>query len=358
MPSRKEIQWSQLRVGLLVLAATAILIALIFLMSNSSGGLFTPKIGLRAYFDNASGLRDGAPVTLDGVTIGNVRHVRVVPDRNPTPVEVTMRISSLYLHSIHTDSTATIMQAGVLGDSFVDIDSTRASGPPPANDAELPAGGSPSVQDVIKSSNSGIKDLIVLIRKLDVLIDTLNTNKGTLGMLINDPTLGKKVTQMAADLQSVTQSISEGKGSLGKLVKDDTLYTRASTAVDKLNQITTDLADGKGSAGKFLKDDSLYNNLNSAVSNANQLVSEMNQGKGALGKLSKDPAFAQKLDDTVSQLDAILKDIHDGKGTLGQLAQNRALYDHTDQTAVQAQQLLKDMRDDPKKYLVIRLKLF
>jgi phospholipid/cholesterol/gamma-HCH transport system substrate-binding protein len=94
------------------------------------------------------------------------------------------------------------------------------------------------------------------------------------------------------------------------------------------------------------------------VTNVNQLLAEINQGKGALGKLSKDPAFAQKLDDTVGQLDAILKDIHEGKGTLGQLAQNRSLYDHTDQTADHAQQLLKDIRQDPKKYLVIRLKLF
>ena len=358
MPSRKEIQWSQLRVGIAVLASTAILIGLIFLMSNASGGLFTRKMTLRAYYDNAGGVKDGAPVTLDGVTIGNITHVRVIPSRNPTPVEVTMRVSTQYLGSIHTDSTATITQAGVLGDSFVDIDSTRAKGPSPGDNAELPSGGAPSVQDVIKSSNSGIQDIIVLIHKLDLLIDTLNTKKGTIGMLINDPTLGNKLTRMASDLQSVTQSVSEGKGSLGKLITDDTLYNRANSAVDKLSMVADDLQAGKGSAGKLLKDETLYNNLNSAVANANQLVSEINQGKGALGKISKDPAFAQKLDDTVTQLDGILKDIHEGKGTLGQLAQNRSLYDHIDQTSDNAQQLLKDMRQDPKKYLVIRLKVF
>ena len=36
MPSRQEIQWSQLRVGLLVLAATSVLIALIFLMNKKN----------------------------------------------------------------------------------------------------------------------------------------------------------------------------------------------------------------------------------------------------------------------------------------------------------------------------------
>jgi phospholipid/cholesterol/gamma-HCH transport system substrate-binding protein len=358
VPSRKEIKWSQLRVGLLVLAATAILIGLIFLMSNSSGGLFTPKIVLRAYFENANGLRDGAPVTLEGVTIGNVLRVRVVPDRNPAPVEVTMRVGSNYLHTLHTDSVATITQAGVLGDSFVDIDSTRATGPPPTNNSEIQRAEAPSIQDVIRTSQVSIQDINVLTHKVDTLVDSLNNKKGTIGMLINDPTIGRKLTQMATDMQTVTSSITQGKGSLGKLLTDDTLYTRASSAVDKLNQITTDLQAGKGSAGKFLKDETLYDNLNAAVANTNQLVGQINQGKGALGKFSTDPAFAQKLDDTVTTLDAILRDIHEGKGTLGQMAQNRSLFDHADQTADQAQQLLKAIREDPKKYFVIHMKLF
>jgi phospholipid/cholesterol/gamma-HCH transport system substrate-binding protein len=38
--------------------------------------------------------------------------------------------------------------------------------------------------------------------------------------------------------------------------------------------------------------------------------------------------------------------------------QYRALYDHADQTMDQAQQLVKSIREDPKKYLVIRMKIF
>jgi len=94
------------------------------------------------------------------------------------------------------------------------------------------------------------------------------------------------------------------------------------------------------------------------VKNTNELVAQVNSGKGSLGMLVKDPTFAKKLDDTVSKLDSILKGVDEGKGTLGQLAQNRSLYDHADQTLDQSQQLVKSIRDDPKKYLVIRLKLF
>jgi phospholipid/cholesterol/gamma-HCH transport system substrate-binding protein len=358
VPSRKEIQWSQLRVGALVLAALAVLVVLIFLMSGSSGGPFARKLVLRSYFENAAGLKNGAPVTLEGVTIGNVIHIRVVPDRNPTPVEVTMQVGHEYLGSLHATSTTSIAQAGVLGDSFVDIDSSHASGPPPANNAELAVTGSPTIQDVIRNSQGSLQDATILVRKVDTLVDALNSQRGTMGKIINDPALYTKVTHIAGDLEKITGSINQGKGTLGKLVNDDTLYTRANSAIDRLDKITTALDEGKGSAGKLLRDDTLYDNLNSAVSNANQLLTEINAGKGSMGKLAKDPQFAQKLDDTVTRLDNILTSVDEGKGSLGQLVQNRALYDHADQTMDQTQQLVKSIREDPKKYLVIRLKLF
>lgn len=358
MPSRKEIQWSQLRVGVLVVGAVAILIGLIFLMSGSSGGLFAPKVVLRAYFRSAAGVKNGAPVTLQDVTIGNVIKIRVVPERNPYPVEVTMRVGKDYARFLHTDSTASIAQAGVLGDCYIDIDSSHAVGPTPANNAELSAGAAPSIQDVVRTSNVSLEELTNLIRKLEVLTDTLNSRRGTMGELINDPVLGQKITKIATDLSTISGAIAGGKGSLGKLVNDDTLYTRANSAVDRLNRITTDLDAGKGTAGKLLKDDTLYNNLNSTVANANQLLAQVNSGQGALGKLAKDPAFAQRLDDTVTRLDSILTSVDQGKGTLGQLVQNPSLYNHADQTLDQSQQLIQSIRENPKKYLVIRLKLF
>ena len=358
MPSRKEIQWSQLRVGALVLVAMAVLVVLIILMSGSTGGLFAPKITLRAYFENAAGVKDGAPVTLEGVTIGNVIHVRVLPERNPTPVEVTMHVGKEFIGGLHTDSIASIAQAGVLGDSYVDISSAHAKGPEPANNAELKTGGAPSIQDVIRTSQVSIEEITALVRKVETLVDTLNTRRGTMGELINDPELYKKISGIAANLQTITGAMADGKGSLGKLMTDDTLYNRANSAVDNLDKITTDLNDGKGSAGKFLKDDSLYNNLNAAVSNTNQLVADVNAGHGAIGKLAKDPEFAKKMDDTVTHLDSILKGVDEGKGSLGQFVQNRSFYDHADQTMEEAKQLVKSIREDPKKYLVIKLKVF
>ena len=358
MPSRKEIQWSQLKVGALVLVAVAILIFLIFLMSGSTGGLFARKLTLRSYFDNASGLKNGAPVTLEGVTIGNVMRIRVVPSRSPKPVEVTMKIGQKNVGFLHSDSTTVIAQAGVLGDSFIDITSKKATGPPPTDNSELQSVETPSIQEVVNSSAVALNQITGLMSRVDVFFDTLNSKKGSAGKLINDPELYNKLTQVTTNLATITKAIAGGEGTLGKLIHDDTLYQRLNSSVERINNITVALDEGKGTAGKLIHDDTLYKNLNSAVANTNELVAGINAGKGALGKLAKDPEFAKQLNDTVANLDALLKGINEGKGTLGQLAQNRSLYDHADQTMNEAQQLVKAIRENPKKYLVIKLKVF
>jgi phospholipid/cholesterol/gamma-HCH transport system substrate-binding protein len=359
VPSRKEIQWSQLKVGLLVLAAMAVLIGLIFLMSGTSGGLFGRKLILRSYFANAAGLKDGAVVSLDGVTIGNVAKTRVVPERNPYPVEVTMQVGEKYWPDIHTDSTARIAPAGVLGDSFVDIDSRRATGPRPADNSELKVTGSPTIEEVISSSQLSIEEINQLMHKIETLIDTLNTTRGTFGEVINDPAMKKNVVSIATNLQAVTEAMANGKGSLGKFLNDDdALYNKVNSTVDQLNSIVADMNAGKGTAGKLLKDESAYNNFNSAVKNLDDVLASINSGKGAMGQLIKDPDEAKKLNDAITNLDGILKSVNAGEGSAGQFVKNKSLYDHADQTMDQAQQLIKSIREDPKKYLIIRLKLF
>lgn len=358
MPSRKEIQWSQLKVGSLVLAAMAVLIGLIFLMNGTGGGPFGRKIVLRSYFANAAGLKDGAVVSVDGVTVGNVTKTRVVPERNPYPVEVTMQVGEKYWADLHTDSTARVAPAGVLGDSFVDIDSRHATGPQPTNNAELKISGSPTIEEVIGSSQVSIEDIDLLVKKVGKLVDAISSGRGTVGELINDAAMKNNITSIAANLQTITQAMADGKGSLGKFLNDDSLFTKMNSTVDQLNSIVTDMQAGKGTAGKLLKDETAYNNFNSAIKNLNDLLASINSGKGAAGEFVKDPVLGQKLNDAIANLDGILKSVNAGEGSAGQFVKNASLYDHANQTMDQAQQLIKSVREDPKKYLVIRLKMF
>jgi phospholipid/cholesterol/gamma-HCH transport system substrate-binding protein len=132
MPSQQEVKWSQLKVGVIVLVSITLLTTLLFLMTSASGmSMFSKKLIVTTYFENSSGLKVGAPVTLEGVTIGEVTKVRVSTEaaRKLTPVEVVMKLDPLYHTSLHTDTKAALSTVGVLGDTVVDLNSQAATGP-------------------------------------------------------------------------------------------------------------------------------------------------------------------------------------------------------------------------------------
>jgi len=358
MPSQKELRWSQLKVGILALAALTALTILIFLMSGSTGGLFTRKLTLFAFFENANGLKVGAPVTLDGVVIGNVTGVRIIPRHEPAAVEVISKVGTKYISSLHTDSTVAINQAGVLGDAFLEISSVHATGPEPAENATLKVTSKPGIQDVIATSQGSIEAITDVVRKVGTLMDTVNSGKGTAGVLLNDPDVAHKLVMTINQAQQLTAALSQGKGSLGKLITDDELYNRLNDTVNKLNNIVAKLDKGEGTAGKLLTDDALYKNLNLAIANTNELLVGINSGKGSLGKLVKDPALAERVTETIGRLNTLLKGLDEGKGSLGQLVVNRTLYDNLDKTLNDTGQLITAIRKDPKTYLTVRVKVF
>lgn len=358
MPSQKELRWSQLKVGIVALVALTVLTLMIFILAGSTGGLFTRKINLIAYFDNANGLKDGAPVTLEGVTIGNVVHVRIIPDKEPHAVEVVCRVGSNYLPSLHTDSTASITSAGVLGDAYIDISSAHATGPQPANNAVIPVASTPSIQDVVRTSQISIENINKVVAKVGTLLDTVNNGNGTAALFLKDPTMAKKIAATINQLEAITTNIAEGKGSAGKLLTDDALYDKLNDTVSKLDNITTRLDNGQGTAGKLLTDDKLYTNLNTAIANTNELLGNINAGKGSLGKLAKDPAMANKIEETVTHLNSILNGIQQGQGSIGQMFVNKSLYDNLTKTLNDTGQLVTAIRKDPKTYLTLHVKIF
>lgn len=358
MPNQHEVRWSQLKVGVLVIVALAALTLLISLMSGSSGGLFSRRIIVHAFFENASGLKPGAPVNLQGVTIGSVKKIIIVPGRKLTPVEAIMSLGLKYKAALHTDTSASMATAGVLGDTFVDLDSAHATGPQLANGDEIPVVQSPSLSDVIKSSQNTIQQVNVILAKLNTMADTLGTSKGSLGSFINNPDLYKHAVATLTQLQGTVAQINSGKGTLGKLVADDTLYNRANDTIARLQNIVNQIDAGQGTVGKLVKDDALYNNVNQTAAKANRLMTQIDEGKGTLGMLAHDQAFRNKVSLTVSDLQSILHRADEGQGTMGKLLHDPSLYNNSDQAVVEMRKLLQAVRANPKKYLAIRLHIF
>ena len=359
MPSQKQLKWSQLRVGITVIIASLTLALLLFLMSGT-GGFFSHRIRLISYFDNASGLRVGAPVRLSGVDIGNVVALRVVPDKDKqiTPVEVIMKVSTKYDFNLRRDSVTSLDTAGVLGETYLDIDSSQAIGPVVKNGDTLPTQVHPDFNEVVRSSQSTLQNMDALLKRADRILAFAESGKGSLGKLIYDPTLYDRFSQTVTEFKGVVDEIAQGQGSLGKLINNNDAYNKFVATLDRINQVADDLQAGKGSAGKFLKDPALYNNANDTIANLKKVSEDLNAGKGSAGRLLKDEELADKLNTTMTRLAALTSELEAGQGTAGKLFKDDALYNNANQMLTETQNLIKAIRENPKKYLSIKLHVF
>jgi phospholipid/cholesterol/gamma-HCH transport system substrate-binding protein len=357
LPSQKQLKWSQLRVGLTVVVASVILMVLIFVMSGT-GGWFTTKITIRSYFDNAGGLREGAPVRLAGVDIGNVKSIRIEISKPTTPVEVTMKVNTKYSSYLRKDSVTLLSTAGVLGETYVDVDSSQAKGPEARDGDTLPARDQPDIQDVVRASQGTLQNMDSLLKRVDRIVAYIESGQGTIGKVIYTSALYDQLNATVTEFKGLVDDIQTGKGSLGPLFTSDEAYKKAVAIIDKVNAMVDELQQGKGTAGKLLKDPVLFDNANKAVANVRQLTDDINAGKGALGKFSHDQEFADKLQTTINNIAALTDRLEKGEGTAGLLFKDPALYNNSNQMLVETRELVKAIRENPKKYLTFHVKVF
>ena len=124
------------------------------------GSLFVNRLryshqNLKSCFDDAGGLRTGVPVRIAGVEVGTVRSVRANPQNENCPAEVELDLATTYEIKIPKDSIAEIERAGLLGEGYVSIDTTRASGAPIENYGYLksrPSKPVPSLADQVRAA--------------------------------------------------------------------------------------------------------------------------------------------------------------------------------------------------------------
>jgi ABC-type transporter Mla subunit MlaD len=83
---------------------------------------------LHAYFRHVQNVKKGMPVCVDGVQVGTVVDVVVRPELGDRPVEVSLALGTPYELRIPGDSTAQVVEPGILRQTVVDVDTRGAHG--------------------------------------------------------------------------------------------------------------------------------------------------------------------------------------------------------------------------------------
>jgi phospholipid/cholesterol/gamma-HCH transport system substrate-binding protein len=354
MPQRKQLTWTELRVGLFVLVSLFIIAAGIFYVTGA--GFLGPKYRLRTFLPEVAGVTNGAPVRLDGVDIGNVESIKMVPrvagqvlDKNRN-IEIVMRLDKRFQGYVLTDSTATLITEGLLGNRYVSL-KRGITGVPLKEGQEVPGTAERALSDVLSSMQSLTEDV-------QSVINSLQQGKGTLGKLLTDEQAYDNLNGILAKGNEMAGNIQKGQGTLGKLVTSDEMYAKVNSAVDNVNDLLSDARAGKGTIGKLLIDPSLYDEAKKAVENGNLMITDVRSGKGSLGKLATDDTLYNKLRDTSSNLSSATAKLNDNTTTAGKLFSDPKLYDNLTGLTGDLRLLIGDFRQNPKKFLRIKISVF
>ena len=381
--STRNIGLSELRVGLLVLIAIAVLVVLIL---NASGEInpFKGHLHLRARFADANGLREGSEVRLAGVRIGKVSRLRLMTASevgtapNPQKIEVFLTIDTKIdgvpaTDRIRTDSTANQASPSILGsEMIINITPGTALGQPVSENFLLPSTSGSTMSDLATSGTDLAQRLSKLSDQLNEVVKNVREGKGTVGRLFNDEALYNNLNATIRDAEELAQQIKSGKGSAGKFIYDEALYNNANDIAANLRKLSADLAAGRGTAGKLLQSDEMYNKINRIADRVNHsmdqidsIVAGVNSGQGTLGKLVKDEGLYNdtrtaiaRFNTTAARIDNVVAGAQRGEGTLGKLITDDQLYSNVNNLSSEGVKLLYDFRQNPKKYLTIKFQLF
>ena len=169
MAQRKQITWGELRVGLFVLVGLLILAVAIFYVTGA--GFLGPKYRLKTFLPEVSGLAVGAPVRLDGVEIGNVEKIRLVPREAGKPpdrmhnIEVDIRLDARYQGDILTDSAASLVTEGLLGNRYVNVQ-RGYTGVPLKEGQTIPGTEEKAIKEVVERSADVLANLKALSEEI------------------------------------------------------------------------------------------------------------------------------------------------------------------------------------------------
>ncbi|MDB4932206.1 MAG: hypothetical protein JWM10_4690 [Myxococcaceae bacterium] len=318
----------EVKVGLLVLVAMGLLVALVLVMGGVHLGR---RFAVAVDFNNPGGLQGGAPVKIAGVRVGQVdrlefRGPQVDPRTGRSSlVRVHIEVDERYRPELHADAAFYVTTQGVLGEQFLAIDPGTAT--QPALDISRPVEGidPPRIDLFIARAYSLLDDTVTALRSnrrqigtmvddlSGVLHDTrdvLHRNAGRVDSILENtdrairdadglvnaardryvdgaqvrrivqhadsilatvdreaPPLSREARALVARLDHIAAGVGDTQiQDLQRALRDvRTLTERANTVMTDVQAVSTRVRAGQGTVGALLMDEELYDDLQELI---------------------------------------------------------------------------------------------
>jgi len=284
-----QLRRNEIMTGLLVVGTVAIIVGVLILLG--APGLFRPLVTYKIYFDNAAGIKLGAPVLLAGRKIGQVQKLyspvsqeederaqeaaaQIRPPNataSPSPsngkpkfeVRIDVQVDKNAL--VYRDAHARMISLGLLGEMAIDItQGTEASGR--AHDGEMYAGErTPDfseaaakllevVEPVAQEATKTMKELEATAQNLSHITDE---NSELEQALTQFKTFGQHLNELTAPTGPLSVSLANVQKITDDISKNDNISVTLQnfrSSSERLKSIMSELAPQLKESGKNLSD--------------------------------------------------------------------------------------------------------
>lgn len=220
----------EIKVGIFAgLGLLAFLVSIILLGGDRI--FFKSTYTLRVMFEDVQGLSRGSVVSLDGVPVGNIHALQFIPQSKK--IEVSMDVDSQFRPRITTGAIASVKTQGALGDKYIYIQSGPLDAAPLAENAVIETSNEGDLLDLISKKGAEFAQVIDVFREVKDLVHSMNA-EGRMSRLMQNLVADSDqmkdvltdVKKPIARLDSILGKIDRGDGTLGALINDPTLHSR------------------------------------------------------------------------------------------------------------------------------------
>jgi phospholipid/cholesterol/gamma-HCH transport system substrate-binding protein len=266
-------------VGLFIVLGFILFTVAIFVI-GSKENLFTPTFKLNSEFETVIGLKQGASVRMNGISVGKVDNIEI---KSKTIVLVEMTLEKGVQKFIKKDSKATISSEGLVGNKIVEL-IPGSSEAPSIMDNEMLASVKPvEVQDIISGLKETSDNATLITKDLSEITGRINNGEGTLGQLINNDQLYKSVDSSMQNFVGISGNVNQIllkiAGAVDNMTGD---FTQLTSTIRKItadiSEITRKMNSSESIVGTLLTDTLFANNLKSLMLNANLTTKNLENG--------------------------------------------------------------------------------
>lgn len=186
---------------------------------------------MKVKYNQVQGVFVGSVVSLSGMTVGNVDKIGF--DGAEQAVIVTMSIDSDYRKRLTKGSLASIQTQGALGDKYIYIEPGPFGGEVLAENSFIEPKPEADLIELIKSRGPDFTHIMDTFKQLNILLTGINET-GSLRKTLQNMSVSteelksviRESKKTVATMSSVMSKIDSGQGTLGAVINDPTLHNK------------------------------------------------------------------------------------------------------------------------------------